>query len=123
MMGVEGWDIERMEEIVAILTGFGAFVAIPEEKITENITRRVLAGEKAMMVWWSMKAGAHAAAHSHPHADLHARKVKVDIAPRFQINEKFYVPVIAARPLGRRSSLRRCRTRNGDIFAERLCQR
>jgi quercetin dioxygenase-like cupin family protein len=55
---------------VATLTGFGAFAAIPEEKITESMTRRVLAGEKAMMVWWSIKAGAHVAAHSHPHEQI-----------------------------------------------------
>jgi hypothetical protein len=54
---------------MATLTGFGAFAAIHEEKITENITRRVLAGEKAMMVWWSIKAGVHAATHSHPSSE------------------------------------------------------
>jgi quercetin dioxygenase-like cupin family protein len=27
----------------------------------------VLIGDKTMIVWWSMKAGAHAAAHKHPH--------------------------------------------------------
>ena len=34
-----------------ILRGFGSLSAIPEEKITDKITRRVLAGEKSMMVW------------------------------------------------------------------------
>jgi quercetin dioxygenase-like cupin family protein len=43
---------------------------IPEEKITDNITRRVLAGEKGMMVWWNIKAGTHIAAHSHPHEQI-----------------------------------------------------
>jgi glycogen synthase len=42
------------------LRGFGSLSAIPEEKITDKITRRVLAGEKAMMVWWSLKAPATA---------------------------------------------------------------
>ncbi len=71
MMAAEGRDIERMEEtVMATLICFVAFAAIPEEKITENITRRVLAGEKAMMVWWSIKAGVHAAAHSHPHEQI-----------------------------------------------------
>ena len=30
----------------------------------------MLAGEKGMMVWWNIKAGAHAAAHSHPHEQI-----------------------------------------------------
>ena len=46
------------------LTGFGAFDDIPAERISDKITRRTLSGEQGMMVWWSMKAGAHAAAHS-----------------------------------------------------------
>jgi unsaturated pyranuronate lyase len=52
------------------LKGFGSLSAIPEEKITDKITRRVLAGEKGMMVWWNIKAGAHAGAHSHPHEQI-----------------------------------------------------
>ena len=55
---------------MSTLKGFGSLVAIPEEKITDKITRRVLAGEKGMMVWWKIKAGAHAAAHSHPHEQI-----------------------------------------------------
>ena len=52
------------------LTGFGSLSAIPEEKITDKITRRVLAGQKGMMVWWKIGAGTHVAAHSHPHEQL-----------------------------------------------------
>ena len=52
------------------LKGFGSLAAIPEEKITDKITRRVLAGERGMMVWWNIKAGAHAGAHSHPHEQI-----------------------------------------------------
>jgi quercetin dioxygenase-like cupin family protein len=47
--------------------GFTALKDLPEEKVTDKITRRVLAGEKEMLVWWSMKAGVHATAHRHPH--------------------------------------------------------
>jgi len=50
-----------------IIKGFELLTNLPEEKLTDQITRRVLAGDKEMIVWWSMKAGAHAAAHSHPH--------------------------------------------------------
>ena len=49
------------------LSGFGSLAAISEEKITDKITRRVLAG---MMVWWKMGAGPYIGAHSHPHEQL-----------------------------------------------------
>ena len=50
--------------------GFRVASAIPEEKISDKITRRVLAGQKGMMVWWKIGAGTHVAAHSHPHEQL-----------------------------------------------------
>ena len=52
------------------LKGFHTLKNLPEEKITDKISRRVLTGDKEMVVWWSMKAGAHAAAHQHPHEQL-----------------------------------------------------
>ena len=52
------------------LSGFGSLAAIPEEKISDKITRRMLAGQKGMMVWWKIGAGTHVAAHSHPHEQL-----------------------------------------------------
>ena len=52
---------------MASMSGFHALRNLPEEKVTDKITRRVLTGDKQMIVWWSMKAGAHAAAHQHPH--------------------------------------------------------
>ena len=52
------------------MKGFHALKNLPEEKITDTISRRVLAGDKEMVVWWSMKAGAHAAAHQHPHEQV-----------------------------------------------------
>jgi quercetin dioxygenase-like cupin family protein len=61
------------------LRGFGSLSAIPEEKITDKIARRVLAGEKTMMVWWSIKAGAHAAAHSHPEEQVWMLKGKTEL--------------------------------------------
>ena len=53
-----------------IMKGFHALKDLPEEKVTDKITRRVLIGEKEMIVWWSMQAGAHAAAHTHPHEQM-----------------------------------------------------
>ena len=55
---------------MAAMPGFHALRSLPEEKVTDKITRRVLTGDKEMIVWWSMKAGAHAAAHRHPHEQL-----------------------------------------------------
>jgi quercetin dioxygenase-like cupin family protein len=43
---------------------------LPVVKVSEKITRRVLTGEKEMVVWWSLKAGAHVAAHHHPHEQI-----------------------------------------------------
>jgi quercetin dioxygenase-like cupin family protein len=53
-----------------VLKGYGSLKQISEERVTPMITRRVLAGDKTMIVWWTMKAGAHAAAHQHPHEQI-----------------------------------------------------
>ena len=52
------------------MKGYHALKNLPEEKVTDKISRRVLAGDQEMVVWWSMKAGAHAAAHQHPHEQI-----------------------------------------------------
>ena len=52
------------------LKGFSSLAKLPAERISDKITRRVLAGQQGMLVWWSMKAGAHAAAHKHPHEQI-----------------------------------------------------
>jgi quercetin dioxygenase-like cupin family protein len=53
-----------------VLSGFSTFAAIPEERMTERISRRVISGRQGMMVWWSIRAGVHVAAHSHPHEQI-----------------------------------------------------
>jgi quercetin dioxygenase-like cupin family protein len=53
-----------------IMAGFHSLRDLPVEKVTETISRRVVVGEKEMVVWWSMKAGTHAAAHRHPHEQI-----------------------------------------------------
>ena len=55
---------------MSVLRGYGSLAAVPEERVNDKITRKVLSGEQGMMVWWSMKAGAHAAAHRHPHEQI-----------------------------------------------------
>ena len=52
-----------------VMSGFGALAELPWERVTDKIERRVLAGKQGMIVWWKMKAGAHAAAHRHPHPE------------------------------------------------------
>ena len=52
------------------LSGFASLTTLPEERVSEKIARRMAVGEKQMVVWWSMKAGAHAAAHRHPHEQI-----------------------------------------------------
>jgi quercetin dioxygenase-like cupin family protein len=52
------------EEGMPTFVGFNTFAALPEEQISEKIRRRILAGDQAMLVWWSMGAGVHVAAHT-----------------------------------------------------------
>src|SRR5262249_6825086 len=53
-----------------LMPGFLALKDLPEEKVTDKITRRVLTGEKTMIVRWTMQTGVDAAAHSHPHEQV-----------------------------------------------------
>lgn len=55
---------------VPAMKGFMKLDQIPEEKVTDKITRRIVTGEKEMVVFWKMKAGAHAAAHKHPNEQV-----------------------------------------------------
>ena len=52
------------------LSGYSSLAALPAEQINDKITRRLVAGEQGMIVWWSIKAGAHAQAHRHPHEQV-----------------------------------------------------
>ena len=55
------------ESDMPIIAGFDKLASVPEEQITDKIRRRVVSGTQGTMVYWRMKAGAHAAAHKHPH--------------------------------------------------------
>jgi quercetin dioxygenase-like cupin family protein len=48
-----------------VITGFDKLASVPEEQITDKISRRVISGQQGTLVYWRMKAGAHAAAHQH----------------------------------------------------------
>ena len=50
--------------------GFVKLDRVPEEKITPLISRKIVTGEREMLVFWKAKAGAHAAAHRHPHEQI-----------------------------------------------------
>ena len=47
------------------LVGFGTFAALPEERISDKISRRILSGDEGMIVWWSIGAGVHVEPHTH----------------------------------------------------------
>jgi hypothetical protein len=38
-----------------VLFGFKQLAALPEERITDKISRRVLSGKQGMIVWWTIK--------------------------------------------------------------------
>jgi quercetin dioxygenase-like cupin family protein len=43
---------------------------IPAERLDHNIVRRMIVGQKEMLVRWEFKKGALAARHSHPHEQI-----------------------------------------------------
>src|SRR5262249_43507024 len=65
---------EVAQEVVAmpvpVMKGFARLSELPEQRIGDKITRRILVGEKEMVVFWKMKAGAHATMHQHPHEQI-----------------------------------------------------
>ena len=50
--------------------GFNTFAALPEEQISEKISRRILAGDQGMLVWWSIGSGVHVEPHSHANEQI-----------------------------------------------------
>ena len=52
------------------LVGFGTFADLPEEQISENISRRIVSGDQGMLVWWSIGAGVHVQPHSHANEQI-----------------------------------------------------
>jgi quercetin dioxygenase-like cupin family protein len=41
-----------------------------EEQLSEKISRRILSGRQAMIVWWSIGAGVHVEPHSHANEQI-----------------------------------------------------
>ena len=52
------------------LVGFSRFADLPEQQISEKISRRILSGDQGMVVWWSIGAGAHVEPHSHANEQI-----------------------------------------------------
>jgi quercetin dioxygenase-like cupin family protein len=52
------------------VSGFSTFASIPEEQITDKISRRIVSGEKGMIVWWSIAAGVHVEPHHHTNEQI-----------------------------------------------------
>ena len=67
---VRGDRLAKKEAPMPVMFGFKELAALPEERVTDKISRRVLSGKQGMMVWWTIKAGAHAAPHKHPHEQI-----------------------------------------------------
>jgi quercetin dioxygenase-like cupin family protein len=55
---------------MSTLVGFGTFAALPDELISEKISRRILSGDQGMVVWWSIEAGVHVEPHSHTNEQI-----------------------------------------------------
>src|SRR5205807_1398093 len=69
--GASFWGAKEADVMpIPAMKGFTSLTLLPEEKVGDKITRRILVGEREMIVFWSMRAGAHAAAHSHPHEQM-----------------------------------------------------
>src|SRR5262244_4523518 len=58
------------EEGMPTFVGFNTFAALPEEQISEKISRRILAGDQGMLVWWSIGGGVHVEPHSHANEQI-----------------------------------------------------
>ena len=58
------------EEAMTKLTGFGTFAALPDEQLSEKISRRILSGSQGMVVWWSIGVGVHVEPHSHANEQI-----------------------------------------------------
>jgi quercetin dioxygenase-like cupin family protein len=58
---------QRGGDAMPVVAGFENLASAPKERLTDKIGRQVFSGRQGAMVYWRMKAGAHAAAHKHPH--------------------------------------------------------
>ena len=55
---------------ITAMKGYLSLDRVSEEQVTPLISRKIVTGEKEMVVFWKIKAGAHAAAHRHPNEQI-----------------------------------------------------
>ncbi len=73
------------------IEGFASWDDIPEHKVNEKISHKIVSGDKVMMVLWQMKAGAHATLHKHPNEQI-AYLVSGQMELRFRDQQKICRP-------------------------------
>lgn len=56
--------------LIPTMTGYASLNELPAEQVGEKISRKIVVGERSMVVFWKMKAGARAAVHQHPHEQI-----------------------------------------------------
>ena len=62
--------VSDWEKLMPRLVSFSRFADLPEEQISEKISRRILSGDQGMVVWWSIGGGVHVEPHSHPNEQI-----------------------------------------------------
>ncbi len=55
---------------MSVLTDITNIDEISEERVTEEMSRRMIVGERQMLTVWRIKKGAHSAAHKHPEEQI-----------------------------------------------------
>lgn len=55
---------------MSVLTDITNIDEISEEQVTEEMSRRMIVGERQMLTVWRIKKGAHSAAHKHPEEQI-----------------------------------------------------
>jgi quercetin dioxygenase-like cupin family protein len=53
-----------------ILNSVKNIKSMPEEKLTDEMSRRMIVGSNQMLTVWRMKKGAHSAKHQHPEEQI-----------------------------------------------------
>lgn len=55
---------------MAVLDKIQNLKGMPEEHLTDEMSRRMIVGKNQMLTIWKMKKGAHSAAHKHPEEQI-----------------------------------------------------
>jgi quercetin dioxygenase-like cupin family protein len=55
---------------MGVLSSIKNIATMPEEHVTDEMSRRMIVGKNEMLTVWRMKKGAHSSAHSHPEEQI-----------------------------------------------------